>query len=53
MSQMNIERNQNTTKGVSLLNTCINCGNEFTPINSMINEKICKLCLEKQQAKDP
>ncbi|MDH5430305.1 MAG: hypothetical protein OEW78_00275 [Nitrosopumilus sp.] len=53
MNQMDIKRNQNTIKGVSLLNTCINCDDDFIPINSMINEKICKLCLEKQPLKDP
>lgn len=44
---INMERNQNITKGLSLLNVCTNCKNEFIPKNSMINEKICKSCLEK------
>jgi len=47
---MNTEKNQNTAKGVSLLNVCTNCGNEFKPINSMIGEILCKLCLGKQHS---
>jgi hypothetical protein len=44
---INIEKNQNTVKGLRLLNVCTNCKNEFIPKNSMINEKLCKSCLEK------
>jgi len=44
---INIKKNQTTVKGLRLLNVCANCENEFIPKNSMINEKLCKLCLEK------
>lgn len=44
---INIEKNQNIVKGLRLLNVCANCKNEFIPKNSMINEKLCKSCLEK------
>lgn len=44
---INIEKNQNTVKGLSLLNVCTNCKKEFIPKTSMINEKMCKPCLEK------
>lgn len=40
------EKDQNTTKGVSLLNVCTNCGAKFKPINSMINERLCNLCIK-------
>ena len=43
----NIEKNQNTVKGLRLLSACVNCKNEFIPKNSMIDEKLCKSCLEK------
>jgi hypothetical protein len=44
---INTKKNQNIIKGLSLLNICTNCKNEFIPKNSMIYEKICKACLEK------
>ncbi len=47
VKMINIEKNQNITKGLRLLNVCTNCKNEFIPKNSMINEKLCKSCLEK------
>ena len=43
---INTEKNQNTVKELCLLNVCANCENEFIPKNSMINEKLCKACLE-------
>ncbi|MFB5624695.1 MAG: hypothetical protein ACE5RP_07280 [Nitrosopumilus sp.] len=43
---INIEKNQNMVNGLRLLNVCTNCKNEFIPKNSMINEKLCKSCLE-------
>ena len=43
----NTKNNQSTAKGLRLLNVCTNCENEFIPKNSMINEKLCKLCIEK------
>lgn len=44
---INIEKNQDITNGLRLLSACANCENEFIPKNSMINEKLCKSCLEK------
>ena len=44
--KINPKNNQNITEGLKLLNLCVNCKNEFIPKNSMINEKLCKLCLE-------
>ena len=44
---INIDESQTTVKGLKLLNVCANCENEFIPKNSMINEKLCKSCLEK------
>ena len=43
---INTKKNQNTINGLCLLNVCANCENEFIPKNSMINEKLCKSCLE-------
>lgn len=43
----NTEKNQIITTGLMLLNVCMSCEKEFIPKNSMINEKLCKLCLEK------
>jgi len=34
--------------GVVLINTCTNCGNKFKPVNSMIWESLCDLCLGKK-----
>jgi hypothetical protein len=48
----NSKNNQSTVKGLRLLNVCINCENEFIPKNSMINEKLCKSCLEKESNKN-
>jgi len=45
--KINTKNNQSTIKGLRLLNVCTNCKNEFIPKNSMINEKLCKSCLEK------
>lgn len=45
--KINTKNNQSIIKGLRLLNVCTNCKNEFIPKNSMINEKLCKLCLEK------
>jgi hypothetical protein len=47
VEMIKIEKNQNTVKGLSLLNVCANCKKEFIPKYSMINEKLCKSCLEK------
>ena len=44
--KINPKNNQNITEGLKLLNLCVNCKNEFIPKNSMINENLCKLCLE-------
>ncbi|MDH3658183.1 MAG: hypothetical protein OEM77_08630 [Nitrosopumilus sp.] len=33
---------------VVLLNTCTNCGNKFKPVNSMILETLCGLCLREK-----
>lgn len=44
---INPEKNQILINGLCLLNVCTNCENEFIPKNSMIDEKLCKLCLEK------
>ena len=48
----NYKNNQSTAKGLRLLNVCTNCENEFVPKNSMINEKLCKSCLEKESNKN-
>jgi hypothetical protein len=48
----NSKNNQSTAKGLRLLNVCTNCKNEFIPKNSMINEKLCKSCLEKESNKN-
>ncbi|MGY5151666.1 MAG: hypothetical protein ACW9XA_05300 [Candidatus Nitrosopumilus sp. bin_6a] len=45
--KINTKNNQSTIKGLRLLNVCTNCKNKFIPKNSMINEKLCKSCLEK------
>jgi len=45
--KINTKNNQSIIKGLRLLNVCTNCENEFIPKNSMINEKLCKSCLEK------
>jgi hypothetical protein len=42
------ESNQNITHSIVLLNTCANCGRKFKPVKSMINEKLCDLCLGKK-----
>jgi hypothetical protein len=42
-----IEKSQNTVKELRLLNACADCKNKFIPKNSMVDEKLCKLCLEK------
>ncbi|QLH05535.1 hypothetical protein C5F49_03115 [Nitrosopumilus oxyclinae] len=42
-----IDESQSTVKGLRLLNVCSNCENKFIPKNSMMNEKLCKSCLEK------
>ena len=44
----NNENNHNTAKGLRLLNVCTSCETEFIPKNSMIYEKICKSCIEKE-----
>jgi len=44
---INANESQTTVKGLRLLNVCTNCENKFIPKNSMINEKLCKSCLEK------
>lgn len=43
----NSKNNQNITKGLKLLNVCMNCEKKFVPENSMSNEKLCKSCIEK------
>jgi len=48
----NTKNNQSTVKGLRLVNVCTNCENEFIPKNSMINEKLCKSCLEKESNKN-
>ena len=48
----NSKNNQSTVKRLRLLNVCINCENEFIPKNSMINEKLCKSCVEKESNKN-
>jgi len=45
--KINTKNNQSRIKGLRLLNVCTNCENEFIPKNNMINEKLCKSCLEK------
>ncbi|MGV7226488.1 MAG: hypothetical protein ACQ9CV_06175 [Nitrosopumilus sp.] len=45
--QINLKNNQSIIKGLKLLNVCDNCKNEFIPKNSMIDEILCKSCLEK------
>jgi hypothetical protein len=45
--KINTKNNQNIIKSLKLFNVCTNCKNEFIPKNSMINEKLCKSCLEK------
>lgn len=42
----NVKNNQSITNGLKLLNVCTNWENEFIPKNRMINEKLCKSCLE-------
>ncbi len=44
---INIDESQSTVKGLKLHNVCTNCENKFIPKNSMMNEKLCKSCLEK------
>lgn len=44
---INMQESQSTVMGLRLLNVCANCENEFIPKNSMINEKMCRSCLEK------
>jgi hypothetical protein len=51
-NEMKTNNNQSTAKGLRLLNVCTNCKNEFIPKNSMINEKLCKSCLEKESNKN-
>ena len=33
---------------VVLLNTCMNCGNKFKPVNSMMLETLFDLCLREK-----
>jgi len=33
---------------VDLLNTCMTYGNKFKPVNSMISETLCNLCLREK-----
>ena len=42
-------QNSNLVSGVALINACTNCGNKFKPVNSMIWELLCDLCLEKNK----
>ena len=41
------KNNLNAINGVTLLNLCRNCGDEFHPTSSMTNEPLCNSCLEK------
>ena len=45
--KINLKNNQSIIKGLKLVNVCDNCKNEFIPKNSMIDELLCKSCLEK------
>ena len=38
-------QNSRLVSGVTLINACTNCGNKFKPVNSMIWESLCDLCL--------
>ena len=44
---ISMQESQSTVKGLRLLNVCANCDDEFIPKNSMINEKMCRSCLEE------
>lgn len=38
-------QNNRLINRVVLINTCTNCGNRFKPVNSMIWETLCDLCI--------
>jgi len=41
-------QNSNLVNGVVLINICTNCGNKFKPVNGMIWETLCDLCMREK-----
>lgn len=43
------KQDNNIAKGVILFNTCMTCNSKFIPVNSMMDELSCTLCLNKNK----
>lgn len=42
-----LQDDRDISQGVILVNICSKCGSRFKPKNSMLNEPVCNICLEK------